>query len=193
MKKPLVSLLILLSSISLFSQNKKFSIEANYPIPVDNNFLGDEAYGIVDLGVKYRFTEVYPVKIGVSLNGGVLVDNSNQNNGAQDFLVTTYMVQPKIFAELHAPSLEKLHPFIGLGYTFMNFQVSGSLNGMDVSDESDNLSGFGFNVGVAYDISNKVFIQIQYDFTKVSVDDDVPDITFNTNVNLLKIGIGLNF
>jgi len=151
---------------------------------------GDDSYGIIDLGLKYRFTELNPIKIGVSLNGGVLIDNSNQNNSPQDFLVTTFIIQPKVFAEINVESVEKLHSFLGLGYTFMNFQLSGSNNGMNVSGESDNLSGFGFNFGVAYDISNKIFVQVQYDFTKLNA-DDVPDIKFNTNVNLLKIGIGL--
>ena len=190
MKYNLLFGFLLIFTISAFSQNSKFSIEANYPITIDNNFLGDDSYGIIDLGLKYRFTELNPIKIGVSLNGSVLIDNSNQNNSPQDFLVTTYIIQPKVFAELNVDTVEKLHPFLGLGYTFMNFQLSGSNNGMDVSDESDNLSGFGFNFGVAYDISNKIFVQVQYDFTKLKV-DDVPDIKFNTNVNLLKIGIGL--
>ena len=190
MKYNLLFGFLLIFTISVFSQNSKFSLEANFPITIDNNFLGDDSYGIIDLGLKYRFTELNPIKIGVSLNGSVLIDNSNQNNSPQDFLVTTYIIQPKVFAELNVDTVEKLHPFLGLGYTFMNFQLSGSNNGMDVSDESDNLSGFGFNFGVAYDISNKIFVQVQYDFTKLKV-DDVPDIKFNTNVNLLKIGIGL--
>ncbi|SEP76883.1 Outer membrane protein beta-barrel domain-containing protein [Hyunsoonleella jejuensis] len=190
MKQNLLFGFLLIFTFSSFSQNSKFSIEANYPITIDNNFLGDDSYGIIDLGLKYRFTELNPIKIGVSLNGGVLIDNSNQNNSPQDFLVTIYIIQPKVFAELNVESVEKLHPFLGLGYTFMNFQLSGSNNGMNVSGESDNLSGFGFNFGVAYDISNKIFVQVQYDFTKLNA-DDVPDIKFNTNVNLLKIGIGL--
>lgn len=190
MKQKLLLTLLLIFTIKSFSQDSKFSIEANYLFTIDNNFLGEDSYGIVDLGLKYRFVEFNSVQIGVSLNGGVLIDNSNQNNSPQDFLITTYIIQPKIFAELNLESLEKLHPFLGLGYTFMSFQLSGSNNGMDVSGESDNLSGFGLNLGVAYDISSKVFVQVQYDFTKLNV-DDVPDIKFNTNVNLLKIGIGL--
>jgi hypothetical protein len=190
MKQSLLFTLLLIFTINTFSQNSKFSIEANYPITIDNNFLGEDSYGIVDLGLKYRFAEFNPVQIGVSLNGGLLIDNSNQNNLPQDFLVTTYIIQPKIFAELNIESIKKLHPFLGLGYTFINLQLSGSNNGMDVSGESDNLSGFGLNLGASYDITNKFFIQVQYDFTKLSV-DDVPNIKYNTNVNLLKLGIGL--
>ena len=116
MKQYLLFGFLLIFTFSTFSQNSKFSIEANYPITIDNNFLGDDSYGIVDLGLKYRFAELNPIKIGVSLNGGVLIDNSNQNNSPQDFLVTTYIIQPKVFAELNVESVEKLHPFLGLGY-----------------------------------------------------------------------------
>jgi hypothetical protein len=190
MNQKLLLIVLFIFTIKSFSQDSKFSIEANYPFAIDNNFLGEDSYGLVDLGLKYRFAEFNPIQIGVSINGGVLIDNSNQNNSPQDFLVTTYSIQPKIFTELNLESMEKLHPFLGLGYTFMNFQLSGSNNGMDVSGESDSLSGFGLNIGAAYDISNKVFVQVLYDFTKLNV-DDVPDIKYNTNVNLLKIGIGL--
>jgi opacity protein-like surface antigen len=190
MNQKLLLIVLFIFTIKSFSQDSKFSIEANYPFAIDNNFLGEDSYGLVDLGLKYRFAEFNPIQIGVSINGGVLIDNSNQNNSPKDFLVTTYSIQPKIFTELNLESMEKLHPFLGLGYTFMNFQLSGSNNGMDVSGESDSLSGFGLNIGAAYDISNKVFVQVLYDFTKLNV-DDVPDIKYNTNVNLLKIGIGL--
>ena len=189
MKQNLLVGLLLIFTLNAFTQDSKFSLEANYPITIDQNFLGEDSYGIIDLGLKYRFVELNPLKLGISINGGVLVDNSNQNNSPQDFLVTTYIIQPKIFAEFNIQSIENFHPFIGLGYTFMNFQLSGSNNGMDVSGESDKLSGFGLNFGIAYDISRKIFIQAQYDFTKLNV-DDVPDIKFNTNVNLLKLGIG---
>ena len=189
MKQNLLFTLLIIFTINSFSQNSKFSLEANYPITIDENFLGKDSYGIIDLGLKYRFKDFKPVKIGVSLNGGILIDNSNQNNSPQDFLITTYFIQPKIFAELDLESIDKFHPFFGLGYTFINFQFSGTNDGIDVSGESDNLNGLGLNFGVAYDINNKFFIQIQYDFTKLNV-NDVPDIKFNTNVNLMKIGIG---
>jgi opacity protein-like surface antigen len=121
-----------------------------------------------------------------------LIDNSNQAKPPQDYLVTAYLIQPKVFTELTIPFVEKLHPFIGLGYTFVSLQLSGSNNGVDVSEESDTLSGLGFNVGLAYDISKKVFVQAQYDFTKLNV-DNIPDVKYNTNVNLLKLGIGFRF
>lgn len=190
MKQKILLTLLLVLCFKVHAQDSKFSIEANYPTPIDDNFVG-EAYGIIDLGLKYRFASIDFVNIGASFNAGVLVDNSNQNEGPRDFQRTIYAFQPKVFVELNIPTLEKLRPFVGVGYTFLNFQISGSLNGEDVSGESDNLNGLGLNLGLAYDISNKVFVQIQYDFSKLGVDNDVPDIPFNTNVNLLKIGVGL--
>lgn len=190
MKQKLLVILLLIFTIKSFSQDSKFSLELNYPIPIDKNFVGENYSGIVDFGADYRFASLSPVNIGVSLNGGVLVNNSNQNNGFQDFKVTSYIIQPRIFGELDMEAIEKFHPTVGLGYTIMIFQASGTNNGFDVSGGSDTLSGINFNFGLAYDITEKLFAQIQYDFVKLVVDNDVPDTKFNTNVNILKIGLG---
>ena len=190
MKQKFLLTLLLIFSIKSFSQDSKFSLELNYPIPIDNNFVGENYNGIIDIGADYRIANLNPVNIGISLNGGVLVNNSNQNNGFQNFKVTSYVIQPRIFGELHLESIDKFHPTVGLGYTIMVFNASGTNNGFDVSDSSDTQSGFNFNFGLAYDITEKLFVQAQYDFVKIGVDNDVPDIKFNTNVNILKIGLG---
>jgi len=190
MKQNFLLTLLLIFSIKSFSQDSKFSLELNYPIPIDNNFVGENYNGIIDIGVDYRLANLNPVNIGISLNGGVLVNNSNQNNGFRDFKVTSYVIQPRIFGNLDLESIDKFHPTVGLGYTIMVFDASGINNGFDVSDASDTLSGFNFNFGLTYDITEKLFVQAQYDFVKLSVDNDVPDLKFNTNVTILKIGLG---
>ena len=190
MKQKLLLTFFLIFTIKSFSQDSKLSIELSYPIPIDNNFIGENYSGIIDVGVDYRITNLNPVSIGISLNGGVLVNNSNQNNGFQDFKVTSYVIQPRLFGELDLESLDKFHPSVGLGYTIMVFDASGTNNGFDVSDASDSQNGFNFNFGLAYDITEKLFVQAQYDFVKLGAENDVPDIKFNTNVNILKIGLG---
>lgn len=190
MKQKLLLTLLLIITIKSYSQSSKFSLELNYPIPIDNNFVGENYSGIIDFGADYRIANLNPINIGVSFNGGILVNNSNQNNGFQDFKVTSYVIQPRIFGELDLESIEKIHPTVGLGYTIMVFEASGKNNGFDVSDESDTQSGFNFNFGLAYDITEKLFVQAQYDFIKLAIDNDVPDTKFNTNVNILKIGLG---
>ncbi len=190
MNKKLLLALLLTLTIKAFSQDSKFSIEANYPLPIDDNFIGKNYTGIIDIGVKYRFFDLNIINIGASFNGGVLLNNSNQNNGLQDFKVTSYSIQPKVFVELDMESIPKFHPFVGLGYTLMIFDPSGTNNGFDVSGESDTQSGINANLGIAYDITEKLFAQIQYDFVKLGVENEVPDIKFNRNVNILKIGLG---
>ncbi|WP_298266076.1 outer membrane protein [uncultured Lutibacter sp.] len=190
MKQKLLLTLLLIFSIKSFSQESKFSLELNYPIPIDNNFIGENYNGIIDIGADYRIVNLNPVNLGVSLNAGVLTNNVNENNGLQNFKITSYVIQPRIFAELDLESIERFHPSVGLGYTIMDFNASGTNNGFDVSDASDTQSGFNFNFGLAYDITEKLFVQVQYDFVKLGVDNDVPDIKFNTNVNILKIGLG---
>jgi opacity protein-like surface antigen len=190
MKQKLVLVLLLILSIKSFSQDSKLSVEMHYPIPIDQNFIGKSYNGIIDIGAKYRFLELTHIKIGASINGGILVNNTNDNNGNQDFKVTSYLIQPKIFTELKIESISKLHPFVGFGYTFMVFNPSGTNNGFDVSGSSKTESGINANFGVAYNITNKIFVDIQYDYVKLKVDKETPNTTFNTNVNLLKIGLG---
>ncbi|NRT15759.1 opacity protein-like surface antigen [Flavobacterium sp. 28A] len=190
MKQKLLLAFLLILSIKSFSQDSKISIEMHYPIPIGQNFIEKSYNGIIDIGAKYRFTEIKNINIGASINGGILVNNTNDSNVDQNFKVKSYLIQPKIFAELKIESISKLHPFVGFGYTFMIFDVSGTNNGFDVSSSGKTESGINANFGVSYDITNKIFIDIQYDYVKLQVDKETPNTTFNTNVNLLKIGLG---
>jgi hypothetical protein len=69
MKQKLLLTLLLIFSIKSFSQDSKFSFELNYPIPIDNNFIGKNYNGIIDVGVDYRIANLNPVNIGISING----------------------------------------------------------------------------------------------------------------------------
>jgi opacity protein-like surface antigen len=190
MKQKLLFALLLILSIKSFSQDSKLSVEMHYPILIDQNFIGKNYNGIIDVGAKYRFSEITNINIGASINGGILVNNTNDNNGNQDFTVKSYLIQPKIFAELKIESISKLHPFVGFGYSLMVFDASGTNNGFDVSGSNETESGINANFGIAYDITKKIFIDIQYDYVKLKVDKETPNTTFNTNVNLLKVGLG---
>ncbi|MEL1247501.1 outer membrane protein [Flavobacterium helocola] len=177
-----------LFSLNLFSQNSKLSVELNYPIPFDNNFIAENYKSIVDVGVKYRFINSKVINVGVAFNAGVLYfDNKSY---FQDYKVTNYMLQPKIFGEFN---IQKFQPFIGIGYTSMIFNYKGSNNGFDISNESDTQSGIDFNIGLKYKALKNVFIQIQYDYIVLNVGDEIPRTKYNTNVNLLKIGLGYQF
>lgn len=183
----------MLISFKSLSQNSKFSIEANYPIAVGDNFLGDNYNGLIDLGAKYLFSENGIINVGASLNFGFF---QNTKSGATDlnqlFDVKIIPIQPRLFAEFNIPNLEKFHPQIGIGYSILIYNADWADN-RDAelpADIDDSESGFNFNLGIAYDISEKFFLQAQYDFVKIGVENGVPDISYNTNINIMKFGIG---
>jgi opacity protein-like surface antigen len=193
MKQKLLLTFLLIFTIKSFSQDSKFSIEANFPIPIGDNFLGKNYNGIVDIGAKYRFLQNDLVNLGASVNFGYL---QNTKSGATDlnqlFDVKIFPIQPRIFAEFNIPNLENLHPQIGLGYSVLvyNAKADGINTSVLPADIDDNESGFNLNIGFAYDLTKKFFLQAQYDFVKIGVEDNVPDIKYNTNINILKFGIG---
>ncbi|AXP81581.1 hypothetical protein CJ739_2508 [Mariniflexile rhizosphaerae] len=176
MKQKLLLTLLLIFSIKSFSQDSKFSLELNYPVPIDENFVGKNYSGIIDLGAKFRFAELNPLNLGTSLNSGILVNDSRPNNEFQDFKITAYIIQPRIFAELDIESMKNFHPSVGLGYTFIIFDAKGTQNGFDISGGSQTESGLNINLGIAYDINDKLFAQVQYDFVKISLENEIPDI-----------------
>ncbi|MBW1298180.1 outer membrane protein [Aquimarina litoralis] len=179
MKNSLLLLTVLIFSLKSFSQDSKISLEVNYPIPLGDNFIGKSYDGIADIGIDYKFFNKSLFNVGASLNGGVFLNNSFDN-----ITTTAYTIQPRVFTELKV--LSKIRPSLGIGYTIIVFNISGDSNLETPSTES----GLNLNLGITYDITKKIFAQVQYDFSSLSTSDDVPDISFNTQIQLLKIGVG---
>lgn len=189
MRLRLTVILLMFFTIKSFSQDSKFSIDANYPIAIGNNFLGQNYNGLVDLGAKYKFSDNKIVDIGASINFGFF---QNTKSGAtalnQLFDVKVFPIQARIFAEFNIQNLKKLHPQIGLGYSIIIYDAVWREN--TNADIDDNENGFNYNIGLSYDLTNKLFLQAQYDFIKIGVEDGIPDKSYNTNINILKFGIG---
>jgi len=192
MQKTLLILIFLVSALRLYAQDSKFSLEAHYPIPIDNNFIGKNYNGFMDVGLGYRIIELKPVKLGVSVNAGYLVDNNNIERGFDQVKVTSFLFQPRVFAEFNIEELNKFVPKISLGYTSMRINVSNP-NSLDNTNTTNTFNGLNLNLGVSYNFSEKLFATLQYDFIKLSSDSVAIDSNFNRNVNILKIGFGLRF
>ncbi len=193
MKQKLLLVFLLIVTIKTFSQDSKFSLEVNFPIPIGDNFLGENYNGIVDIGAKYRFVKNGILNLGASVNFGYVQNTkSGATNLNQLFDVKIFPIQPRIFAEFNIPNLESLHPQIGLGYSILiNNAKADTINTLNLpADINDNESGFNFNLGLSYDLSDKFFLQAQYDFIKIGVKNGVPDISYNTNINIIKLGVG---
>ena len=188
MKRILVLTVILFLSLKSIAQDSNFSMELNYPMTLDSYFIGENYNGIIDLGLDYVFESSNTVNFGLSFNASILQNNANKNLG-NSFKVTSYVLQPRVVAVGNSALLGGFSPSAGLGYSFFVFDITGSSNGF-TDAAGDTQSGLNLNLGLAYDLSERFFAQMQYDFMRTSVADGVPNIKYNTNVNLLKIGIG---
>lgn len=76
--KKILLITLLNFNLVLFSQESKLSIELNYPIPVDNNFIGKNYTGIVDIGGKYKIINKEVINFGIALNAGLLTFNNSK-------------------------------------------------------------------------------------------------------------------
>jgi opacity protein-like surface antigen len=197
MKRTLITIFLIAFAIKSFSQDYKFSAELNLPFPFDNNFIADNYDGIIDIGAKYRFINSKKVTLGISISASYLKSNSELSRFYGDLKIKSYLIQPKIFAELN---LNRLHPFIGIGYASMVFNSSvsdekiaelrgngGFRDGFSVNNTQ---SGIDLNAGFQYDITERIFIQAQFDYIILSQEEPIINSKYNTNVNLLKFGLG---
>jgi len=194
MKLKFLSLLLLVTWISN-CQTSKFSVEAAYPLPIDNNFVGKNFKGMVDLGLKYRIKNLQVINIGLSLNSSMYKASATEyffpNDENVHYNTALYLVQPRAFGELNLKKMVKLHPSIGVGYSFsLTYTTFDSQS--HIADYKTNQSGLDVNLGVSYDILSKLYLFTYFDYIVLTkVDRGVPKTAYNTNINLLKFGIGL--
>jgi len=169
-----------------------FSIELNYPVPIDNNFLGLNFNGVLDVGVKYRFKQKSILDFGASFNAGVLVDNTafNQPELALNVRSTAFIFQPRFFGELDFNTLPSFHVSSGVGYSLLFFNSNGINQGVDIRNTSNTKGGVHINFAIAFDITYRIFVQISYDLTWLNINNQAPNISFNKNANLIKLGAG---
>lgn len=194
MKKYLLITTLFLT-ITVFSQKTKFSVEANYPLPIDNNFVGENYDGIIDLGVKYQIKKLETVNLGVSVNSSYYTFEEEAFFPAFDeylkFKTSLYVIQPRFFCELNLKNVPKLHPYAGIGYSLFISKTKFSNSESNPNDESNNQSGLNLDLGLNYDITNRLYLTVSYNYFKLlQLDEAVPKTGYNTNVNILKMGVG---
>ncbi|OAB77374.1 hypothetical protein [Cochleicola gelatinilyticus] len=184
--------LFLFISAFMHAQNSNLSLEVSYPLPVDDNFVGRNYNGIANLGVKYIFADARSFDFGASLDLGALT--SSKERRVQGFNVFALFIQPRVFVALDSEAIPKFHPALGIGYSILVFHVARNEftdpNFPEPIDTTQSNEGVNVNASLAYDITDRFYAQIQYDFLKVSYDGNLPDLKYNRNVNLFKIGVG---
>lgn len=184
MKFYLPTLLVLIVTFNAFSQ--KISGELSYPLPVGGNYIANNNNGIIDLGAKLRFIKLPKTGFGLGINGSVLTSKSEVIDGK------TYIIQPRAYAYIN---VSKLQPSFGIGYSFLVSKGNAILNAGTVINQlstaySQTDAGLNFNFSLKYKFFKKCFLLTQYDYIRVFRDKGIPNTKYNTNVGLLKFGIG---
>ena len=178
---------------STYGQDRNSSLELNYPFAIGDNFFEFSYVGIVDVGFDYRIAEAGLVDLWIGFNTGIFKSGDRMDDPNLEVLAFDF--KPALIVELNTPGIDKLHPAIGVGYNAVMFTFVGN-NPVDPNAnraliDEETRGGINAHFRLAYDIAERWFVQAQYDFTKLSRRGDVPNISFNTNVNTIRIGVGL--
>ncbi|CAN0594830.1 unnamed protein product [Ectocarpus sp. 12 AP-2014] len=190
----LLSGLLFLISVSTIAQDKKWSVEASYPVLGDSNYLF-EYQGVLDLCVAYRFQQIGIFQIGLGVNGSLFTNSSTNIFNAQvDNKV--YFIQPRLFTELQ---LSNFRPSFGVGYSIVKediFEVSDSGN---ISDFQDLRGGLNINLGITYDFTQSFYFKAQYDLTdlilsnKIQSGNSITSEKSKEYISQFKFGLGFRF
>ncbi|WP_053990460.1 outer membrane protein [Mangrovimonas sp. TPBH4] len=192
MKTNYVFLFFLFVSLHIFSQERKSSLEINYPLAFDEGYR--EFKGIIDVGYKYRFSEAELFVYGASLTFDYIQGSHRFSN--EDLKRNYYFGHANAFAEMTIPSVERLHPYAAVGFTYLNYDYE-YLYGYDLLLETRvrKKSAYGFNLklGVQYDVTNSFFVQTYFHYVRVYSKGEIDNKAFGINYNQLKFGVGFRF
>ncbi|MAU71028.1 MAG: hypothetical protein CMP77_15160 [Flavobacterium sp.] len=199
MNSKLLFCTLFFASIGLCAQDKKWSVEANYPI-IDEDGLN----GVIDLGVKYRFVNLGVVQLGAGLNGSFFVDRQHfyfDDNLEFDNKWKRLLIQPTVFGEINLPGISRLKPSVGVGYSVLLDEYDRKIVDSGYN-ESDSWGAFNANLGLSYDLTNRFFVKIQYDYLnhrqKWLAEADYENNVYRyetrgKSLNVFKAGIGFRF
>lgn len=183
------------SMSSFYAQDKNWSVEVNYGVVPQDGFGGED--NILDLGLKYRFLNFKFLELGVGVNGGFSrLDLVNTSGGGG--LTESFYIQPRLFSEFSIPGSERLRPSIGLGYSIVKQEFEQRFGESQTIGDTTN-GGFNFNLGLSYDITKRFFVQAQYDFINLKLNDEIQfegenvRQNGNTKLNNIKLGLGFRF
>ncbi|MEP5338867.1 MAG: OmpW family outer membrane protein [Algibacter sp.] len=195
MRNKFILIVFFALSISVISQNKKFSIDINYPLALsDGEF--DEISGIIDGSIKYRFKETDKMYLGISYTFDLLKEKTTIFVNQPDLNRNYTFHHLGFFEELIMNSNSKFRPFIGLGYSILsaeNESFTGNTESLNIISEKNNSSGFNFNIGTSYDILDHFFIQAYFHYIRIFRKSAITDKNIGINFNQLKLGLGYRF
>ncbi|MEN8897533.1 MAG: outer membrane beta-barrel protein [Nonlabens sp.] len=192
MLKNLFLIVLIMNCFLSYGQKSNFSLEANFPYTFGDNFVDEGYNGAIDLGLKYRFASYDALDLGASLNVGAFYRDDSRFDGGPDVNGSAFLFQPRVYASFKIEGYERWYPMVGLGYSLFAFNINDENFAGANFQENTSDDGINLNLAVAYDIAQRWFLQLQYDYVRLSA-RDVRKTPYNQNVNILKLGIGYRF
>jgi opacity protein-like surface antigen len=173
------------------AQLNTWSIEMSYPMVIDNNFVGQNFNGLLDLGLNYNIHEQLNYRISGSLHNSLFKDRTEIIDPNTDFDYLLWFIQPRVKVDFIFNNLPQVHPYLGIGYSFMVQFTNG--NAATFFPESGSTrSGFNIIGGLTFDIKDHWYANAGYDFVKLSQTGNASN-PYLQNVNVIKIGFGYKF
>lgn len=184
--------IILFTSVLSYAQQYKWSLEGNFPYTFGDNFVDEGYNGVADLGLKYQFARFNTFDLGASLNVGAYLRDDTRFDGSPNANGNAVLFQPRLFASFNIDRQPRLHPMLGLGYSIFAFFIDDqNFAGADFQESASD-DGINLNLAVAYDIYDHFYVQLQYDYVRLSA-RNTRQTPYNQNVNIIKVGIGYRF
>jgi opacity protein-like surface antigen len=190
MKKLLLFVLIWQSTYYQ-AQFNTWSFEMNYPLVIDSNFVGQNFNGLLDLGLNYYLHEALNYKISASLHNSLFKDRTEIIDQGTDFNYLLWFIQPRIKVDFILNNMPKVHPYLGVGYSFMVPFTNGN-TATFFPEGGKTRAGYNVIVGLNFDFSEKWYANAGYDFVRLSQVGSISN-AYLQNVNVLKLGFGYKF
>lgn len=187
--KKIIGLMLLVNA--MFAQTSDWSLEINYPLVIDQNFVGQNFDGLAELGLSYRLHEDLHYNLSATLHNSLLKDRSQIEDVITDFNVLLWFVQPRLKADFIFDSLPNVHPYVGVGYSFVRSFTNGNV-GTFFPQGGNTRSGINAIAGVTVDVSSQWYINAGYDFVRLSKVGTIAN-PFLQNINTIKLGAGYRF
>ena len=188
-KQHLISFLLLLFVYTANAQHKKWSVEVNYPLSI-NDDLGSSNQGTIGAGIKYRITTLGKFRLGASMDiTWFTTTNTNDPEPTLAFDYNDAFLQPRIFTEFPVSTNNKLRVMGGLGWTWSRTAVGpATFDDMGFVDlDLEWFSGLNLNLGMSYDLTSRFFVITQYDLNLLSGNST------DRTTGFIKLGGGFRF
>lgn len=101
------------------------------------------------------------------------------------------------FVEMKVPSNNKIHPSVGIGFTYLNYDnsyVNPSNQGPSLLDfRKDGSVGYNLKFGVQYDLTSQFFLQSHFHFVRTINKLPWENEVVGINYIQAKFGLGYRF